>query len=176
MKTINFFVCLTFLSLLSCISKKNEILTLVSDGEKIIIEALPSGYSTISQAKDVFPYVGPDIEYRNLNNEQNAKGETLVNIYESEQNIVSFSQIYNLLNEDLNKLCLTQSQVVNFCRKKSQFLCLGGPTFFLIKENNLFLVIKVHSFANGLTVAANLFDDNDGLSDISKYRLVVPAK
>ncbi len=174
-KTIGFLFFLSLFSFLSCSKSQDEVLTLVPEGEKIIIEALPAGYSTISQAKDVFPYAGTDIEYRNINNEQKAKKETIVNIYESKKGIVSFSQVFNPLNEDLNKLCLTQGQVVNFCRKKSQHLCQGGPTFFLIKENDEFLIIKVHSFANGLIVAANLFDDNDGLSDISNYRLVVPA-
>jgi len=135
---------------------------------------LPAGYQTISQAKDIFPRVGSDIKYRHIDNEQIATIETVVNIYESKQSAATFSQAFSSLNEDLNKLCLTQSQIVNFCRKKSQHLCEGGPTFFLIKENNEFFVIDVYSFANGLKVGAESFDSKYALLDLSNYRIIVP--
>jgi len=174
MKTINFFVCLTFLSLLSCISKKNEILTLVSDGEKLVIEALPAGNTTINRAKETFFHVS-SFEYIGLDKEQIASEETEVNVYQSTQMFTTFSEMYNSLGVDLNKLCFTQSQIINFCQKNSQYLCQGGPTFFLIKNNDKFLVVRIHSFANGLQASFDPFNDKNPLEDVSKYHLVVPA-
>lgn len=165
---------LFFLSFLSCSEGRDETLVLIPDGKKIAIEALPAGHTTIYQSRNVFFHVS-SFEYKGLENEQIASEETIVNVYKSKQKITTFSEMFNSLNSDLKKLCLTQSQIVSFCQKNSQHLCQGGPTFFLIENNNGFLVVRVHSFANGLQASFDRFEDKDPLLNVVNYHLVVPA-
>jgi len=200
MKTAQFFIYLSCLYLLSCsggqqkndLSSKerqkeiltseeqqNKILTLIPSQSKIIIESLPAGYvkNLVTNASETFRY------YRssNLNmdwssgGEQKASEEILVDVYELKQN-ATFSTMFKFLNSELDKLCLTQSQIVYFCQKNSTHLSQEGPTFFLFKENNKFFVAQVNVFSDGLQVHVYDFNYKDiWIANVYDYRLVVPA-
>lgn len=105
--------------------------------KKIFIDSLPAGYTTIARARETFcSYIDPDFKNLDLDEEQRASEKTEVDVYELKKN-ANFFQMFTSLNNDLNKLCLTQDQIVNFCKNHSKhFVQNGGGTFFLSKKKN----------------------------------------
>lgn len=128
---------------------KDKILCLISGSEQIIIDAV-DGSQTLAQAKkDVFNgYVDPDFKNYGTDNSGPRTDKTTVLVYEMGED-ANFSRMFNSLNTDLNKLCLTQHQIKQFCRQHRQWLRTNGyATFFLFKENNEFFVAFVRLFSD----------------------------
>lgn len=189
-KTIVFLFFLSFFSLLSCseeqqkevlapVEQQKSILVLVSNENKAVVENLPSGYvkNLVTDAGGTFRY------YKTSSLEtswtscdvQRASDKMTMNIYELKQN-ATFLQMFSSLNEDLNKLCLTQSQIVNFCQKNQKHLSQNGPTFFLFKEGNKFFVAKVDVFSDGLSVHVYHLENKDTwIASVYNYRVITPA-
>lgn len=142
-----FFLFFVLISL-SCNNKicNSKILFLVGETS---IEALPAGQTTIASAKEVFGNVTYNKDFRRLDNEQPATEKTNVNIYELKRN-ADFFQMFSSLNTDLDKLCLTQSQIVSYCQKNRWHLRQYFATFFLVKENDEFFVAIVNLKNDGL--------------------------
>lgn len=175
MKTISI-KTIAFLSFLSCSVAQDEVLNVIFKENKIIIDSLPANYSTIANAKlKIFYDVSFDSECHNLNNEQGSSRETEVKVYELKQN-ATFFQMFTSLNDDLNKLCFTQSQIVNFCEKNFEYLRQDGfVTFFLFKENNEFFVAKVNVKFGRQTVFIHRLDYNYVWKSEHALRLVAPT-
>ena len=98
-----------------------------------------------------------------------------VAVYEAKKN-ATLEEIFGLLGTDLDKLCLTQAQIKNFCKKYPKWLCKNGdPTFFLFKIENQFFVVYVcvdpeaslYVFADSLKYSRVWFSKN-------YHRLIVP--
>ena len=154
-------------------------LTLVSRGS-LLIEALPASSVTISGAVEIFTnYISPDFKEHGLDNEQRESGGMEVNVYELSVD-ADFLQMFKSLSSDLNDSCLTQSQIVFFCKKYSKFLHYNNDvstTFFLFKENDKFFVAWVYLISGELNVDFSLLEEDKCVwSANSDYRLVVPAR
>jgi hypothetical protein len=124
--------------------KENEISRLLSKGESIIIDAC-DGTETLAKAKETFKS-GIDSEFKDWGTDKPSKetGETAVLVCEA-QNDSTFVQLFGSLGNDLDKLCLTQHQIKNFCKKHSNWLRTEGySTFFLFKVDEQFFVALVH--------------------------------
>jgi len=175
-KTIGFLFFLSLFSFLSCSKNQDEVLTVIFKEKRITIDSLPANYSTISSARlKIFYDVVFDPECHNLNNEQVFSKETEVNVYELKQNATLF-QMFTFLSNDLDRLCLTQSQIVNFCEKNFEYLRQDGfVTFFLFKENNKFFVAKVNVKFGRQTVFIHRLDYNNIWKSEHALRLVVPS-
>lgn len=154
--------------------KQKNILSLLS--EKLIIPSLPAGWTTIARAKKTFrSFIDSDFKNWDLDNKQSASEETEVKVYELKQD-VNFSQMFNSLNTDLEKLYLTQSQIIYFCERHFENLRQDGyATFFLFKENNEFFVAEVYVNSDGLNVYVFRFEYDGVWFAEYAYRLVVPA-
>jgi len=99
---------------------------------------------------------------------------TNVSIYEMIEDAM-FEQMFGSLGNDLDKLCLSQHQIVEFCEKHVARLHQEGEaTFFLFKEGDQFYVANVDVDADGMPVGVSRLE-NDYVQD-SEYRprLVVP--
>jgi len=134
-------------------SKENPSITqLISSNEKLMIEAL-DGKTHIAGAKNVFKsYIDSDFKNFGLNQPGLATAETLVDVSEIVEN-ATFTQIFTSITTDLDKLVLTQNQIIRFCEKHPTWLRQDGyGTFFLIKENNEYFVVSVYVYSNGLLV------------------------
>ena len=108
---------------------------------------MQENHITIAGAKDVFQvYLSPDFKKWGLDNKQKKTKKTTTNTYIVVKN-ANFSQIFNSLSNDLDKLCLTQSQVISFC--KNTYLKQDYPIFFLIKENEKYFIVSVYMHYNG---------------------------
>jgi len=162
------------------IKKESKILNLLSGSEKIILSRL-DGRTKISQAKNVFKaYISSDFENLGLNKKSKSTPKTEVEIYEIAKN-ANFKDMFTSLSDDLDFLCLTQSQIIDFCEKhRSHLRQVGYATLFLTKkdfekpatEDNLF-VVGVGVGSDGLGVDVSRFGRAHVWSADARRRVVV---
>jgi len=135
--------------------KGGNILRSLAISEKLSLSKL-DGQATIAKAEDVFKsWIDPDFQNWGLSRKGKTTLETEVEVYEMVKN-ANFKDIFTSLSDDLNLLCLTQDQIIDFCKKHRGHLRQGGyTTFFLTKkdfekpatEDNLFVVnVTLHSY------------------------------
>ncbi len=86
-----------------------------------------------------------------------------------------YKDLFGSLAVDSRQLCLTEGQIVEFCRTHSEHLRQDGyGTFFLYegKSQELF-VASVDVLSGQLGVCSDHFDDDDVWDAVSRHRLVV---
>lgn len=120
-------------------------LRLISGGHSLTIKAC-SGKRTIAKAKMVFRgHIDPDFVGYGLDVEGVATPDMGVEVHE----LVSdgqFENIYNNVERDLEKLVLTQDQVISFVEDHLEGLRKdNSETFFLLKKGKDFFVARVSS-------------------------------
>ncbi len=158
--------------------KKPTILKLISAGEKIMIE--PSdGKELISEAKNTFKYViYTDFTDSKLNEIGVATPETLFDVYEMVYEMARYAtckQMFIELNSDLDKLVMTQAQIIRFCEKHQIWLRRGAySTLFLTKAKNEYFVIRLFMVINDLNVTVYNFEHDAFWRAIHHHRVVVP--
>jgi len=145
----------------------NKILTLISP-EPLVIEAL-SDSGILYEATHVFGgYRDPKLLNFGLNQPGPATPKTRLQVYEQNTN-ATFQEIFNFFAVNLEKVYLTQSQIIRFCQKYPRWLRQGGyATFFLTKANGEYFVVNVNVRSDGLRV----FVDRLGLDSVwsAEYR------
>jgi len=158
---------------LDVVVKNPSILKLISAGEKIMVEAL-NGKELISKAKMIFTsYIDTEFTHLKLNEASVATPETFLDVYEI-VNTATYAQIFTELNSNLNKLVMTQEQIICFCKKHSKWLRQEQcGTYFLIKVNNEYFLVSVH-IISGLRVYVYCFKKNDLCPAGGRHRFVVP--
>ncbi|MDD2288843.1 MAG: hypothetical protein PHY55_08395 [Bacteroidales bacterium] len=159
--------------------RKSSLLNVLYENEKIVLSAL-NGNRTIYNSREVFPSrVDPDFKNWDLNKKSKSTPETEVKIYEMVKN-ATFKDIFTSLSDDLDSLCLTQDQIIDFCVKYPERLRQDGyGTFFLFKKRRLFrrdkfFVVRVRVSSDGLRVGVNHFDDASVWNADCRHRVVVP--
>ena len=156
-------------------SKENPSITqLISSNEKLMIEAL-DGKEYIFNAKKIFKsYIDSDFKNLGLNQSGSVTAETLVDVSEIVEN-ATFTQIFTSITTDLDKLVLTQNQIIRFCEKHPTWLRQDGyGTFFLIKENNEYFVVHVYVFSDSLDVYVYRLGSDDVWGGGCRRRVVSP--
>lgn len=154
--------------------KANSILKLISKGESLFIDAV-SGKETLAQAKDVFPSgIDPDFEEWGPDEASQATEEAPVQVHEMVQDS-TFAQMFGSLGTDLDKLCFTQHQIKNFCKKHPNWLRADGyATFFIFKAKDQYFVARVYVYYDGLHVGVRRLV-RDGVWNAENLpRVVVP--
>ncbi|PJA91920.1 hypothetical protein CO134_02890 [Candidatus Kuenenbacteria bacterium CG_4_9_14_3_um_filter_39_14] len=120
---------------------EGTILKLISGGERLILDAC-DGKRTIVTAKKFFATGLLDPNFRKWGTNKTSKPtpETDVLVYEMERN-ATFAQIFSSLGDDINQLCFTQHQIINFIEKHSSWLRIKGDgIFFYSKLVMIFLL------------------------------------
>ncbi len=149
-------------------------LKLLSGAETIMLDAL-DGKETLADAKEVFPS-GVDDDFKKwvTNKAGIATKEQTVDVHELVKD-GTFAQMFGSLGTDLDKLCLTQAQIKNFCKKHPNWLRKDGwATFFLFKVEDQFFVAYVLVYSDGLSVSVRSLEyDNVWRAAIS-HRVVTP--
>jgi hypothetical protein len=149
------------------------VLKLLSLGETSSIEAC-DGQRTIAGAKDVFESgIDDDFKRLGLDKAGEATPETAVQVYELIGN-ATFVKMFTSLTNDLDKLCLTQDQIIRFCVKYPGQLSQISATFFLFKMNGGYFVASVHVGSGGLGVGVRRFEYDVVWNAECRHRLVVP--
>ena len=109
-------------------------LRLIPGSTNITIAAI-DGKKIIAKATDIFTgYLDPDFRNLGLNIASQATVDTQVHVYEMERD-GTFAQIFGGFGENLDRLCLSQAQIVEFVTTQKNWLRTDGyGTFFLFKE------------------------------------------
>jgi len=156
------------------IEPKSSILRLISGSEKVMIEAL-DGKAIIAKSEKIFTsYLDPDFKKWGLDKSGLATKETLVDIHEMVAD-GNFVQIFTTLSSDLDKLVMTQAQIIRFCEKHPTLLRQDGDaTFFLIKENDEYFVVRVHVRSDGLDVRVYRLERGNVWDGECRRRVVSP--
>lgn len=161
--------------------KENKILRLISQDKKVIIKAC-DGTQTLANAKNVFRSgIDPDFKNWGLDNSSAATVETVAEVYELIKD-ANFVRMFKSFDIDLDKLCLNQNQIKDFCVENSEWLRKGGyGNFFLFRKDekkpatpeNLFVAyVGVHG--DGLYVYVNRFEYDLVWNAELRRRVVLP--
>jgi hypothetical protein len=154
--------------------KKADLVTkILADNENLAIEAL-DGKEFIYGNKNVFRS-GIDDDFKNygLNKAGVATPETALQVRKLVED-ATFAKMFTSLTNDLDKLCLTQEQIIRFCVKYPGQLSRSGATFFLLKLNGEYFVASVDVHGDGLYACVNRLE-NDGVWRAEyRRRFVVP--
>jgi len=157
------------------VPKYHEYLQLVSEGVLGITAC--EGNRTLAYAIDVFE---AGIHSNLLKYETDKPGvatttkKTKLSVYEIVRK-GAFSELYGSIHEDMNRLCLTQHQIVTFCKTyRGWFRKDGDATDFLFKVEDRFYVADVTLFTSGLDVCLYMLGEEE--SPNSSRFLVVPIQ
>jgi len=142
-----------------------------------LLAKLPAcdGKDYIAKAEDTFKsWIDGDFKNWGLDKAGSKTKETLLEVREITEN-GTFNDIFGSLGEDLDKLVMTQSQIISFCGKHPTLLRQEGyATFFLIKENDEYFVVDVDVNSDGLYAGVGRLEDDRVWDGVYRHRLVVP--
>ncbi len=143
-------------------------------GQEVILEPT-DGTELISSAVNTFRgYIDSCFNSWNLNVPSVPTKKTKVQVYEMVKD-GTFAQLFGSSGENLDRLCLTQSQIKQFCSNHSDWLRSDGyGTFFLFKVNGQFFVAGVYRYSDGLYVRVDRLSYVDVWGADDGHRVVVP--
>lgn len=132
-------------SLVSCEKAETEeslILKLESGDVNLTIDA-EDGSQTIVKATELFAGIDDHFTEWGLNEPEPATGEISIDIYKMISDVTAVKAFTEITN-DLDKIVLTQSQIIRFCQKYSdQWLTKNYGTFFLTKKRGYYFPVRV---------------------------------
>ncbi|MCX6719399.1 MAG: hypothetical protein NTZ38_03440, partial [Candidatus Taylorbacteria bacterium] len=134
------------------------------------------GQATIAKAKDTFPgWIDPDFREYGCDVESESTKKTQVTVHEMIKD-GTFARIFNGMSDDLNSLCLTQPQIIQFVEKHKKWLRTDGyATFFLFKVGEeIFVALVYFGDVGELEVCAYRFSDGRVWHAEYRHRVVVP--
>ncbi len=149
-------------------------LKLISGAEVLTLEST-DGKEIISKAKDDFPgWIDGDFKGYGCDVKSEPTAEVKVQVHEMIKD-GDFRMIFGGLSNNLDTLCLTQPQIIQFVKKYRTWLRDGGyATFFLFKVGDEFFVAHVRVFSDGLKVFVYRFSYDYVWNADDRYRVVVP--
>ncbi|MCD6149593.1 hypothetical protein J7J13_02290 [bacterium] len=160
----------------------NKFLKLISDNRKLggnggkpVINGC-DGSEIIANVKDIpafIEFVDPNFKKWGADEKGPATEETLVQVYEMRRD-GTFSQLFGSFNP--HKVCLTQSQILNFVRNYRILLCCDGyETFFLFESKWEFFIAHVEFTRDyQLKIHVHRFGNSTIWLAISHHRVVIP--
>ncbi|MEK7452114.1 MAG: hypothetical protein AAB664_02150 [Patescibacteria group bacterium] len=150
------------------------ILRLLFEDETITI-APCNGSRYIAKEEKVFK-AGINSNFKNwgLDKAGSSTDAVSVSIHKT-TNHATFVQMFSSLGSDLNKLCLTQHQIVEYWEKHCDKLRQDGfVTFFLFKEEENFFVGSVVLSLDGLYVGVCRFEIGGVWKSERTHRVITP--
>lgn len=139
------------------VQKIESILSLISGTEVLKLDPV-DGNQTIRTSKNVFSYIDDDFKNYGADQTGSATKESIIEVYEIVKD-ATLARMFGSLGQELDKLCLTQHQILNFISKHRNWLRTEGyATLFLFKSNDQFFVADVD------------FND-DGSLEVDVFRL-----
>jgi len=87
----------------------------------------------------------------------------------------SFKDFFGSLPSNLDQLCLTQDQLIQFCEEYSESYVDGHTVFFLLKESSYFQVASVSGTSSDSMICLHYFKLQSIWEVADKLRLVVPV-
>jgi hypothetical protein len=148
-------------------------LKLISGAETLTIGET-DGTATIAEASALFTgYLDSDFKNSGLDVKAKPTTSTNVAVYEMVKN-GNFGQIFGGLSNNLDSLCLTQAQIIEFVKHHGKWLRTDGyATLFLFKVDKEFFVASVHLNPD-LGVYVRRFGNVEVCFAVYRRRVVVP--
>ncbi len=143
--------------------------------QPIMLDAT-DGTATIPNAGDVFTgYIDPDFKDWGADEASSPTPEMKAVVHEMTQN-ATFKQMFDSLSAETKKLCMTQSQIIEFVKAHREHLRTDGyATFFLFKSKGKFFVAYVSFVDRGrLKVRVRRFERGSAWYADVRPRVVVP--
>jgi len=133
-------------------NRASSFLKCLSTGKVLILDPT-DGTEIIAKAKDVFnAYIDSDFKNYGCNVSESPSGKTKVHVFEMAKD-GTFKNLFGSFGENLDRLCLTQSQIIQFCKKHADWLRTDGyGTLLLFKKDNEYFVADVYRSSCGLSV------------------------
>lgn len=126
--------------------------------------------ATIARAKDVFTgWIDSDFVNYGTDVKSPKTKATKIAVLEMTKD-GTFKDIFTNPEE----MCMTQAQIVEFCRNHKDKLNQDWYTFFLFKVGNEFFVARVRVRSDGLSGDADRFSDDGVWDAVCRHRVVVP--
>ncbi len=162
-------------SVKSIIPPKSQVLRRISKPGEIILQPT-DGKKTFAKAKDIFKgYLDSNFKDWKIDESAPATKERKMAVYEMAED-ANFADMFGSLHTNLDKLCLTQHQAIQFVLDYRHWLRKDGyATLFLFKAAGEFFVayVFVHS-AGELFVGVNRFVHDSVWDAGDEHRVVVP--
>ncbi|MCX6714464.1 MAG: hypothetical protein NTX72_01480 [Candidatus Uhrbacteria bacterium] len=154
--------------------KEDPILRRLFEDETITIAPCDGSRYIGKQEKTFVAGIDGDFERWNLNNRGKSTDAANVSVFEMIKD-ATFAQMFGSLGSDLDKLCLSQDQIIKFCETNRDKLRKDGyATFFLFKENENFFVAGVDVSSDGLSVLVGPFEHDGVWYAGCVHRVVIP--
>lgn len=158
------------------VQKVKEVYTkLISPPEGLELDET-DGKETIAQAKNVFlGWIDPDFKNWNMDVPSLATKRTKVTVHELTKD-GNYAQIFGGISDDLNKLVMTQPQVIQFVQKHCKWLRTEGyGTLFLLKVGDESFVARVY-WRSDEHLRVHVYRCSSGIVWGAEYRhrIVVP--
>lgn len=146
----------------------------LSSADKIILGAT-DGQANVYDSREVFKsFVDDDFKWWKLNQPGLAAPKTSLRVGEVIGN-VSLKRIFLGLWSDIDRLVMTQNQIVRFCQEHPQWLRANGySTYFLTKLGAEYFVVRVNSRSDGLCAFVFRLEDENVRSGDNLNRVVFP--
>lgn len=159
--------------------KKVVLLKLISTDRRVVIGAT-KGTETLASANDVFSYISPDFKNWGCDKAEQATPEMDVEVYEQLED-ATYPNIFGSLDQNLDRLVLTTSQIKSFIVNHAKDYLLEGEewTCFrsLFKVGNEFFVADVRVLSGGdRAVRISRFLDGSVRHADYHHRIVVPQQ
>ncbi len=148
---------------------------LISGAETLSLDAT-DGSEMIGTADDLFTgYLDGDFKNYGCNVKSKPTGKMNVAVHEMIKD-GAYAKIFGYMSEDLNILCLTQPQIIQFVKKHRKWLRTDGyTTLFLFKVGEEFFVAYVSLDSDGfLGVFVGRFSRGLVWNAENRRRFVVP--
>lgn len=130
--------------------------------------------STIARATDVFSYIDSDFKNYGTDVKSPKTKATEMTVLEQEKD-GTFKDIFTSISSDLDSLCLTQAQIIEFCKThKSELRLEYYGNFFLFKVGSEFFVANVRVGDGELRVYVSRLSRDSVWYAESRHRVVVP--
>ncbi len=146
-------------------------------GDEVIMVGATDGTETIADAGDVFTgWLDPDFKEWGIDKSSGVATKAApVEVRELNKN-ATFGEVFGSLGK-IKDLCLTQGQIIDFCREHRDKLRQGGYcTFFLLVVEDVPFVADAYVDSDELKVCTYRFE-NDGVWDAGdRHRVVVPQQ
>lgn len=149
-------------------------LKLISGADVLTLDST-DGTEIISNAKETFPsWIDGDFNAYGCDVKGEPTDKQKVQVHEMIKD-GNFKAIFGGLYENLDSLCLTQPQIIQFAKKHRQWLRDGGyATLFLFKVGDEFFVACVRVYSDGLDVSVGRFSSDYVWGAGHRHRVVVP--
>ena len=157
------------------VNKVTSFLKLISGGEKIVIDQT-DGKLAIGECFSIHEIIGDSEEYE-INVRSSPTQEALAEVYDSIGH-QTLEDIFKSLKRNLNDLCLSQGQIVDFViAYQSKWLRMDGyGTLFFFKVKERYFVMRACWAGGGFYMTIGPIEDDDVWCAGCEFRIVVLQK